>query len=372
MKFSIHQKDLQRLLTVAGDGVPKKTTLPILSNYLIEARPAGVRIAATDLEISISTSTETPVETPGQVAVNAKRLQEVVRELAKDDVQIQVEGGKFQMKCARSSFELYPMPVDDFPTLAQERATFSAKLPAKTFQALVDLTCYAVSTDETRPALGGVLIQITDKEIRFVATDGHRLSKAHASGKFPVEKGEPREAIIPPKALIPVAAWATESDHEVEMELSSAAATFKVGATTLTSRLLQGPFPPYETVIPKDNKKQLIVGREALLSSIRRVAKLSDSVSHQIRFSVRKDRLHLSVSTADIGAAKDDLEADYGEDDLEIGYNAVYLQDILKSLDTAKVLFTLNSPVSAGVISAVESKSDATALCLIMPLRLQD
>ena len=156
------------------------------------------------------------------------------------------------------------------------------------------------------------------------------------------------------------------------MELSSAAATFKVGATTLTSRLLQGPFPKYEQVLPKDNHKRLVVGREALLASIRRVAKLSDSISHQIRISVRKNRLHLSVNTADIGAAKDDLEAAYTEDDLEIGYNAVYLQDILKSLETDKVQFNLNSSTTAGVVTPVESKADAQAMCLIMPLRLQD
>ena len=372
MKFSIHQKDLQRLLNIAGDAVPKKTTLPILSNFLIDARANTVHISATDLEISISTSAEATVDTPGQVAVNAKRLQEVVRELAKEQVEIHVEAGKFILKCARSQFDLFPMPVDDFPTLAQERASFSTTLSPKTFRGLVDLSCYAVSTDETRPALRGVLVQVVASEIRFVATDSHRLSKAFAHGKFAVDKSDIREAIIPPKALVPVAAWAMESDADVEMELSGSAATFKVGATTLTSRLLQGPFPKYEQVIPKDNHKALVIGREALLASIRRVAKLSDSVSHQIRLSVRKNRLHLSVNTADIGAAKDDLEATYAEDDLEIGYNAVYLQDILKSLETDKVQFNLNSSTTAGVVTPMESKADAQAMCLIMPLRLQD
>ena len=237
---------------------------------------------------------------------------------------------------------------------------------------LVELCSYSVSNDETRPALGGILVQVSEKELRFVATDGHRLAKAFAPGSFPVEKKEPREAIVPPKALVPVAAWSAETNTDVEMEISGSAATFKVGPTTLTTRLLQGPFPNYEQVIPKDNKKKLVVEREALLAAIRRVAKLSDAVSHQIRFSLRKDRVYLSVATADIGAAKDDVEAAYSEDDLEIGYNAVYLQDILRSMDAEKVQFSLNTPVTAGVVTAVEPKGDAQALCLIMPLRLQD
>jgi DNA polymerase-3 subunit beta len=205
-----------------------------------------------------------------------------------------------------------------------------------------------------------------------VATDGHRLAKAFAPGAFPVEKKEPREAIVPPKALVPVAAWASESGQDVEMEISATAATFKVGPTTLTTRLLQGPFPNFEQVIPKDNKKYVVVNREAVLASLRRVSKLSDSASHQVRMSLRKNRVHLSVSTADVGEAKDDLEAKYSEDDLEIGYNAVYLLDILKSMDAENVQFALNTPVSAGVVTPLDSKSDAQALCLIMPLRLQD
>ncbi|MBI5836375.1 MAG: DNA polymerase III subunit beta [Candidatus Eisenbacteria bacterium] len=372
MKFTVQQKDLNRLLQVAGNGVPRKTTLPILSNFLIEARPGGIRVAATDLEISISTTLETPVETPGTVAVNARRLEEVVRELPKDAVEVSLEDGKFQMQCQRSRVQLFPMPAEDFPTLSQERAAFSVKIPSKTFQRLVEMCTYSVSTDETRPALGGILVQVADKEIRFVATDGHRLAKAYAAGAFPVEKKEPREAIVPPKALVPVAAWAVESGSDVEMDISASAATFRVGPTTLTTRLLQGPFPNFEQVIPKENKKLLVVGREALLSSLRRVSKLSDTASHQVRVSLRKNRVHLSVSTADVGDARDDLEARYGEDDLEIGYNAVYLLDILKSMDADNVQFALNTPVTAGVVTPVDPKSDAQALCLIMPLRLQD
>jgi DNA polymerase III subunit beta len=372
MKFTVQQKDLLKLLQVAGNGVPRKTTLPILSNFLIEARPNGIRVAATDLEISISTSLEVTVEDPGQVAVNARRLEEVVRELPKDAVAVSLADGKFRMECQRSKTDLFPMAAEDFPTLGQERASFSVSIPAKTFQKLVEMSVYSVSTDETRPALGGILVQVADKEIRFVATDGHRLAKAFAPGAFPVEKKEPREAIVPPKALVPVAAWAVESGSDVEMEISASTATFKVGATTLSTRLLQGPFPNFEQVIPKDNKKLMVVNREAFVAALRRVSKLSDTASHQVRMSLRKNRAHLSVSTADVGEAKDDLEAKYGDDDLEIGYNAVYLLDILKSMDAENVQFALNTPVSAGVVTPLDSKSDAQALCLIMPLRLQD
>lgn len=372
MKFTVQQKDLLKLLQVAGDGVPRKTTLPILSNFLIEARASGIRVAATDLEISISTTLEASVADAGQVAVNARRLEEVVRELPRDSVEVTLEDAKFVMQCQRSRVQLFPMPAEDFPTLSQERAAFSARIPAKTFQRLVDLSAYAVSADETRPALGGILIQVSEKEIRFVATDGHRLAKAYAPGAFAVEKKEPREAIVPPKALVPVGAWAVESGSDVEMEISASAATFKVGATMLTTRLLQGPFPNFEQVIPKDNKKYLVVRREDLQAALRRVSKLSDSASHQVRMSLRKNRVHLSVSTADVGEARDDLEAKYTEDDLEIGYNAVYLLDILKSMDAENVQFALNTSVSAGVITPLDSKSEAQSLCLIMPLRLQD
>ncbi len=375
MKFKIQQKDLLRLIQIASAGVPRKTTLPILSNFLIEARPDLLRFAATDLEVGISTTLEATVDEPGKVAVNAKKLEEVVRELPRDEVSVVAEGGKFTLSCQRSKVQLFTASPEDFPALTQEKASFSIKIPAKTFQQLVDLSAYSVSTDETRPALGGIFIQILDKEIRFVATDSHRLAKAYAPGSFPVTKGEPREAIVPPKALVPVAQLSSESDADVEMDLSSSSATFRVGTTTMTTRLLQGPFPNYEQVLPKDNKKSLVINREGLLASLKRVSKLSDAVSHQVRFSLRKNRLHLSVSTADVGEAKDDVEAKYADDDLEIGYNAVYLLEILKSLDTEQVQFALSTPVAAGVVTPVEAKdkdAHAKAMCLIMPLRLQD
>ncbi len=369
MKFSISKGALQELLQVVVSAVPAKSTLPILSNILVEADKEGLTFIATDLDISIRTRGEAEVDEPGSVTVPAKRIGEIVRELPNADVKVAVKNSKVKLACGNGSYTLLGMDPEDFPQLPQVDADKMVSLPTDVLERSVRRTTYAVSNDETRQMLTGALLQFKAGELRMVGTDGHRLAKSSFKGEF---KGlEGRDLIIPPKALSQVVRLASGQDT-VNLAVSKNFAVFELGPTTIYSRLIDGNFPNYEQVIPKDNPKKFRLKRDEFIAALRRVAVLSDTVTRQIKLSLKAERVELSVSTADIGEAQEALSVEYGGDELAVGYNAIYLLDALKTMDTEEVLVQLNTPTSPGVLTPAEQDKNEDLLCLVMPLRLPD
>lgn len=369
MKFSISKSALQELLQVVVSAVPAKSTLPILSNVLIRAEKDGLTLVATDLDISIRTRGEASVSGTGAITIPAKRLGEIVRELPSADVKVDVKGQKMTLACGEGSFGIVGMDPEDFPQLPQVDADRMVSLPTETLEKAVRRTTYAVSSDETRQMLTGALLQFKGGQLRMVGTDGHRLAKAAFAGDFSGLEG--RDLIIPPKALSQVVRLAAGQD-KVSLSVSKNFAVFEIGPTTVFSRLIDGTFPNYEQVIPKDNPKSFSVSREEFAAALRRVAVLSDNITRQVKMAVKPERVELSVSTADVGEAQWTIPVTYTGEPIAIGYNAAYLLDALRTMTSDDVEVSFNTPTSPGILRPVKEEKGEELTCLVMPLRLPD
>lgn len=368
MKFSLPRNEFQGLLQTVVSAVPGKSTLPILSNVLIQAADGKLTLVATDLDISIRTTGEARVSTAGSITVPAKKLADIVRELPNDEIRCAVSGTRVKLECGSGSYSIVGLDAEEFPQLPATDGAKPATVATEALEKGVRRTAYAVSSDETRQMLTGVLIQIADGKLAMVATDGHRLARTQFTGDYP---SLDRDIIMPPKALHQVVRLAAGT-VSVGLTISKNFAIFDLGATTVYSRLIDGAFPNYEQVIPKNNPKQVAINREGLIAAIRRVAVLADSSTHQIKLSLRPERLELSVNTADIGEGQEQLAVGYTGDRLDVGYNANYLLDILRSVDTAEVSLHLNTAVTAGILKPEGLPDNEDLLCLVMPLRLPD
>jgi DNA polymerase-3 subunit beta len=381
MEFSIQQTDLSYALTTALASVPSKSTMPILSTVLLEAEKDELRITGTDLDVTTSVTVPCTVKAPGRAAVQARHFADSVRKLPRDVVKVSEDSqGRISLEYGKGKGRAaVPRQNDkEFPATPTVKAEAKAVIDGPVLARLVARSAYAVSTDETRAVLNGVLVQADAKKVAFVATDGHRLARATRDGDF---AGLGKQAVIvPAKTIASVGRMAAEATSPVEVAISTQrnhiAFRLRIGANDVVvySRLLEGPFPNYEQVIPKSNPKTLTVSRLALREALDRVATHSDNITHQVRFAVAPNEVRLSVNTADVGAGEESLEASYDGDELEAGYNANYLLDILKTIETENVVFRLNTSISAGIVEPAGALAEGAEdiLCLIMPLRLPE
>jgi DNA polymerase-3 subunit beta len=369
MKFTIMRPELALLMNRVISVVPPKSTLPILSTVLLETKENLLRATSTDLDMSISASVACEVSQEGSVCIPAKRFADIVKELPTDEVRVAVEDFRVKLECGRGKYGIAGMESLDFPKMPAFKSELRFTLPSEILRKGDRRCLYAASTDESRPVLNGVFFQLFTNELRMVATDGHRLAKASFSGAFVKEKSE---AVVPPKALKQVVRLIPEEGGDIEVALGKSYIMVEIGESVIYSRVLEGPFPNYEQVIPKETNKKLIVNRGELIAAIKRVSILSDSVTHQVKFSLRRDRVNLSVSTADVGEAQESVLATFEGEELDVGYNANYILDILKSMDCDEVNFFLNSPLTAGLVEPAQKEEGEDLLCLIMPLRLTE
>jgi len=369
MKFTIMRPELALLMNRVISVVPPKSTLPVLSTVLLEAKGNVLRATSTDLDMSISASVACEVSQEGSVCIPAKRFADIVKELPTDEVRMAVEDFKVRLECGRGKFSIAGMESLDFPKMPVFKSELRFTVPSEVLRKGDRRCLYAASTDESRPVLNGVFLQLFSNELRMVATDGHRLAKATFSGNFVKEKSE---AVVPPKALKQIVRLIPEDGCGVEVALSKSYIMLEISDCVIYSRVLEGPFPNYEQVIPKETSKKLIINREELIAAIKRASLLSDSVTHQVKFSLHKDRVTLSVSTADVGEFQEPVPATFEGEEMDVGYNANYILDILKSMDSDEVNFSLNSPLTAGLVEQAQKEEGEDLLCLIMPLRLTE
>jgi DNA polymerase III subunit beta len=363
-------------LQLVSSAVPSRTTLPVLSNILVEALDGSIQMTATDLDLAIATRSSADVKAEGALTVPAKRLFELVRKLSKEELKFEAKELTLNVGSKTGRFKFHCIRPEEFPARINVSPDLTFKIEAKLFERMVRRSIYAVSTDETRPALNGALLQIVEGEIRLVATDGHRLARASVKqtgiGKNPF-KGD---VIIPLKALHHLQRLVSDTGESVTVELSKNHARFTAGPTTLTTKLIEGPFPNYEQVLPKQNNKLLRANRDELTQALDRVSIFSDSLTRQVKFSISTNKLRLIVQTPDQGEATEEIDVTYAADDLDIGYNATYILDILRTIDSEEIVMQLNTPVTAGlVVPATKDAAKAAPmtedlLCLVMPLRL--
>ncbi|MBM3316854.1 MAG: DNA polymerase III subunit beta [Candidatus Eisenbacteria bacterium] len=367
MKFSTSQSGFQKALHLVASVVPGKSTLPILETVLVEVSPAGeVTLTATDLDISVRVQRAGEVEEGGRVAVAARRLHDVVRELRDAEISLTGEESGLTLRCASGRYRFVGAPVDDFPGLPEIPDQKPLQVDPAKMERMVRQTLYAVSTDETRPELTGLFLSISDDQMSMVATNGHRLARASLSGAFK----QKREMLLPPKALNQLLRLIGDADGPLEISGSKNYARIRIGSTQLYSRLLEGPFPDYEKVIPKSNPLRAVVRREDLLASLRRILVLSDSQTRQVKIMLEPGRLQIMAQYQGAGEAQEELPVDYDGTPLTIGYNGGYLLEMLKTFDGERVEMAFQSAVSAGLFKPAELQPDEDLLCLVMPLRL--
>ncbi|HEY2924309.1 MAG TPA: DNA polymerase III subunit beta [Candidatus Eisenbacteria bacterium] len=375
MKFTIAQTEFLDALQVVSSAVPNRTTLPVLSNILLEASEDKIELRATDLDLAISTKARASVKDAGTLTVPAKKLFELVRKLPKEELKIEAKDLTLNVGSKSGRYKFLCIRPEEFPAMPSVTPDVEIALDPDLLERLIRRTIYSVSTDETRPALNGALFQVRDDELRVVATDGHRLSKASCKPTGGIPTPPKGDVIVPLKALNQVLRLLPTASGPVRIGISKNHARFAIGDTTLTTKLIEGPFPNYEQVLPKQNNKLLKVKREDFAQALERVSVFSDSLTRQVKLSLRPNRMTLIVQTPDQGDATEELDAEYGSDDLDIGYNAAYLLDILRTIDSEEVEIRLNTPVTAGLLAPTAQTDKGTAskedlLCLVMPLRL--
>jgi DNA polymerase-3 subunit beta len=367
VKVRVPLNELAHKMNAISGVVPGKTTMPILSTVLMSAENGVFSISATDLDISVTSRVNGTVAEEGKIAAPAKKLAEIVKSLAGEDVSLVAEGDKLTLSCGKSRFVMNARSADDFPKLPKQEGKTSFTIDPEIVGALIQKTTYAVSTDLTRPALCGVLWEVDRKGISMVATDGHRLARVEIA--MDLGSVQKVDVIVPPKALNTMRNYA-EGEKEVRISVGENSISFDMKETTIYSRLLEGPFPNYQRVIPAKNEKELVVSRSALHEATKRVSILSDTLTKQVVFSIGKAKLMLNVSTQELGEAREEIEASFSGEAMDIGYNANYVLDILRTIDAEEIVFLLDRPDNAAVVKPASEGGNLKQTCIIMPLRI--
>src|ERR1700755_1680115 len=370
MRFTISREKLQEGLAAVGPTTPAKTTLPVLANILVETTERGIRLSGTDLDIAVTTEVAADVETAGAITIPAKKLSEIARELPPAPVKVASAGEqRVTLDCGRSHFKILGLPRDEFPAFPNVRFNESWRIRSGDLQKLISHTSFAVSTEESRPILNGVLWELKPDMMRMVATNGHRLAKM----EMPIKStGAPSsDLIVPPKALEQIRRLFPE-DEELEIAKGENHLGFRSPFTAVFTRLIEGPYSNYDQVIPKDNDRVAIADKIALTSALKRMSVIASDQTHRIRLSFNSGLLKFSVQTPDLGEANDELAVKYTGDQLDIGFNASYLLEILRYIPTDEVKMTFKAPERAATLEPEGWNDPATYLCLVMPLRLLD
>ena len=370
MRFTISREKLQEGLAAVASAVPSKTTLPVLANLLVQTTEKGIRISGTDLDIAVSTEVTADVEAAGAITIPARKLSEIARELPPAPVKISAAGDqRITLECGRSKFKLLGLPKSEFPSFPAVKFEKALRIPSGDLQKLISHTAFAASTEESRPILNGVLWELRPEHMRMVATNGHRLAKMDVPVKM--ASAPSSDLIIPPKALEQIRRL-FPAEEELEVAQGENHLGFRSPFTAVYTRLIEGPYPSYDQVIPRDNDKYAIIDKVAFTGALKRMSVVASDQTHRIRLSFNSGMLKFSVSTPDLGEAQDELPVRYNGDPLDIGFNAAYLLEILRYLPTDEVRLTFKAPERAATIEPEGWSDPAKYLCLLMPLRLVD
>jgi DNA polymerase-3 subunit beta len=371
MEITVSKFELLRELTATQGVVERKTTIPILSNYLFEAGGDKLSLTATDLDLSLRTACTAKVKKEGSCTIPARKLHDYVKLLPDADITIKLlENHWVSIRCGRSNTKMVGMARSNFPSLPQFPTAGVVKIPANILRAMIAKTTFAIANEESRYTLNGALMVLKPESITLVATDGHRLAHIERSGeKFDGVSGE-MKTLIPKKAMDEIKSLLDGSDVEsIEFAKDESTLYFRIGPRLLTSRQLTGQFPNYEAVLPKDNNRSIVVNCEDLTGAIQRVAQFADERSRAVRMKMDKGELKLSASSTETGESEDSIETDYNGDAITIGFNAQYLLDFLKATGSGEVRLEFKDAQSAGQLRPGEG-DDYKYRYIVMPMRI--
>jgi len=350
MKFTITREQLQEGLTAVAAAIQ------------------GLRLSGTDLDIAVSTTVAADVDADGAVTLPAKKLVDITRELPSAPIRFAAVGEqRVSIECGRSKFKLLGLPREEFPSFPAVKFDGAWQATAGVVHKLVGHVAFAASTEESRPILNGVLWELRPDRMRMVATNGHRLAKMDV----PASGGTSADLIVPPKALEQIRRLFA-SDAAIDVAKSDNHLGFRSGGKLVFTRLIEGPYPNYEQVIPRENDKAATIDKAAMAGALRRMSVVASDQTHRIRLAFSGGTVKFSVQTPDLGEAQDELPVTYEGEPLEIGFNATYLLEILKYMPTDEVRLTLKAPERAATVEPVGWDDPASYMALVMPLRLVD
>ena len=373
MKVICNRAALLEAISIAGTVVPARSPKPVLSCVKLSAADDKLTISGTDLEVSVKfTDAQVQIDQPGETLVQADKLRDIVRESTDDTLSLSVEGSEMHVRGADSHFKIFTQNASEFPpmpTPAKDAAEY--EIAAGTLKGLINQTLFATSKEGTRYAFNGVLVAIEKNQIIMVATDGRRLAQSRGEltkappKKTDADKGKPNH-IIPAKSLGLVDKLLGNAEDTVLITLGDNQATFSTADATLTTNLLEGQFPPYEEVIPKEADKKMVAGTADLLSAVRRAALLTAEDSKGVRMEFTKKGLTLTSRNPEQGEAKVDFACKFDGADVTIGFNPAFFADALKVVDSDEISFELTAPNRPGLL-----KSGTNFVYVIMPVNLQ-
>lgn len=366
MRFTIGQSEYVEALGAVSNVVPARTPLPIIGNVLVAAEEDGLALSATDLDLSVTIRVAAKVEREGKVTLPARKLTDMVRALPASLVRVDGENEHVTLECEASRFRVHGLPAEDFPSFPSLDFDGGRSISAGDVDRLASRTAFAASTEDTRPILNGVLWEMREDTMQMVATNGHRLARY----SIDAEGGGSKDVIVPPKALIQVGRIFAPDDA-LTVAFDEKQIGFRGETGVVFSRLIEGPYPNYEQVIPRDNDKNLRADKERLSSALRRMAVMASDQTHRVRFSLHDDTLEFFVSTPDVGEGREEMPVDYEGEPIDIGFNANYLLEVLRAIDTDEIHMTFKAPERAALIRP-SGDDDERYLCLVMPLRLQE
>lgn len=374
MKFKADRATLLKALAHVQSVVEKRNTIPILANVMVSVRDGRLTLTATDMEIAVVEDVAASSSRNGACTAPAATLYEIVRKLPETaEIEFDHPGGDAQLalRAGRYATSLVVLPIEDFPSMTAGTLPHKFRLSALALRGLIDRTKFAISTEETRYYLNGIYLHAAESDgrpvLRAVATDGHRLARVEED--LPDGAGSMPGVIIPRKTINELRKLLDEVTGDVDVAMSDTRIQFKIGPVTLTSKLIDGTFPEYERVIPRDNDKVLRVDKKDFSAAVGRVAAISSERSRPVKLSLARDLLVLSASSPDQGTASEELDGDhvkYQSSPLEIGFQARYLDDITDQI-AGEVEFRFSD---GGAPTVVSDAADTSALYVLMPMRV--
>ncbi len=374
MKIRIARDELLTGLQRVQGIVEKRNTMPILSNILLETKQDGVELVATDLEIGMRGHYKAEVLEPGSVSISARKLYEILKELPDSEISLAAqENNWIQIQTGKSQFKIVGLAASEFPALPTIEREGRVAIPGTGLASLIRKTLFAVGDNDARYILNGLMITLTSSEkkvtMRLVGTDGHRLAVAESELPQGTATDLPKEikAVIPRKAAQEMRHLVEEEEGEPLLGFTKNLVTFQKSGIFLTTRVMEGTYPNYQQVIPKDNSKKAVVDRAALEGALRRVAVLSRDKTNAVRVTLETGRLTLYTSNPDVGEATEDLPVQYRGENLTTGFNARYLLDALAVMDGETVHLETKSPLSPCLLRPA---GDPGFLCVVMPMKV--
>jgi DNA polymerase-3 subunit beta len=369
MELVVRKNDLLRELQLFQGIVERKSTIPILANVLMEAKGEEVRLLATDLEVGLRSHCAASVAKGGALTLPAKKFYEIVKALPETEVRIAQEKDGVTVAADRFDSRMQTLPREEFPTLPEATGATSATLPREALREMVAKTQFAITGEDTRYFLNGALFVLRPDSMSLVATDGHRLALVTVDRERSIEQEEEVRVIIPKKTLWELGRLLGETDEDIRYERGENHLFFDIGGRLLISRMIEGQFPAYERVIPKNNDKRIEFERDRLTSAVKRVALLSNERSRAVKFQIEPGRVEVTSSSSEFGQAHEAISIEYTGAPVQICFNAQYVLDFLGVVSTEAVELHLKDEMSQAVMKPIGAVG-YDYVYVIMPMRI--